>query len=62
MTNNASMEEIYKFEVETLRKVLAEKDDDLKKCAKLLYEYAHSFEQCHCEQAKELILKIGVNK
>lgn len=62
MNNNASMEEVYKAEVECLRKELAEKDKDLKKCAKLLYEYAHSFEQCHCEQAKELILKIGIRQ
>ena len=58
----SDMEEVYKAEVETLRKVLAEKDEDLKKCAKLLYEYAHSFEQRHCEQAKELILKIGIRQ
>lgn len=28
--NNASMEEVYKAEVETLRKVLAEKDKEIK--------------------------------
>lgn len=56
------MEETLRAEVECLRKVLAEKDDDLKQCAKLLYEYAHSFELRHREQAKELILKIGIRQ
>jgi hypothetical protein len=39
MNNNASMEEVYKAEVETLRKVLAEKDKEIERLHYLLDIY-----------------------
>ena len=39
MVNNASMEEVYKAEVECLRKELAEKDKEIKRLHELLDLY-----------------------
>lgn len=45
MINNASMEEVYKAEVETLRKVLAEKEKEIQHLKDLLDKYDQEREE-----------------
>ena len=48
--NNASMEETYKAEVECLRKLLAEKDKEIKYLHELLDIYDKEMPACDCDE------------
>lgn len=48
--NNASMEEVYKAEVECLRKELAEKDKEIKRLHELLDLYDRQMPACDCDE------------
>jgi len=45
-----SMEEVYKAEVETLRKVLAEKDKEIQHLHELLDLYDRQMPACDCDE------------
>lgn len=48
--DNASMEETYKAEVECLRKVLAEKEAEIKRLHELLDLYDKKMSACDCDE------------
>ena len=50
MVTNASMEEVYKAEVETLRKVLAEKEKEIQHLHELLDLYDRQMPACDCDE------------
>ena len=62
MVINQNMEDVYKAEAECLRSVLAEKNELLNQCVKLLFEYGYKFEEEDQKLAKDLIVKIGVRQ
>lgn len=49
--NNANMEEVYKFEAETLRRVA-------RQCADLLFKYGHKFDKDDRDKAISLVAMI----
>lgn len=53
--NNASMEEVYKYEAETLRKKLYQ-------CADLLFKYGHMFDKEDRDKAIDLVCEVEGNK
>lgn len=50
MTNNASMEETLRAEVECLRKLLAEKDKEIQHLHELLDLYDRQMPACDCDE------------
>ena len=52
---NHSMEEVYKYEAETLRKMVYQ-------CADLLYKYGHKFDKEDRDKAIDLVCSVEAKK